>query len=125
MNAVVAWFLGAAYISYRYGYQCQMLPKPHRFIGLTAFISMASLVGMANETVGALFAYAGLLSVFLYGETHKTDNRCDKINVTDIKSGQSSKTGSSTQEQQTPIGFGNIIAGLFPGTGPIAGTIGR
>lgn len=114
MNAVVAWFLGAAYISYRYGYKCQMLPKPHRYIGLTAFISIAALVGMANSTVGALFAYGGLLGVYIYGQTHATDSGCDQITVTDIKSGQSITTGQKSQSG-SGIQSGSVLAGLFPG----------
>lgn len=126
MHPVIAWFVGAAYITYRYGYQCKMLPKPHRYIGLTAAISIASIIGYGNQTVGTLFAYAVMLSAMLYGETHKSDITCDSVNPVNISTGQSSNTqqsGGFTGRQNAPnptplpnpSPLPNILQPLFPG----------
>lgn len=127
MHPVAAWFIGAAYISYRYGYKCHMLPKPHRFIALTALVSIASLISMSNQTVGSLFAYGSMLSMFLYGESHKQTIECDTITPTVISTGQpkkSANTGMTTTPNTAtnpnlnfipaPMGPGGIIGRLLP-----------
>lgn len=103
MHPVAAWMIGAAYISYRYGWQCKMLPLPHRYLALTAFISIASIVSMANEQVGAVFAYGSLLAMFLYGYRPGGEAgqqvKCDSIKPTTTRESQS---GSQSGSQQRP-----------------------
>lgn len=113
MHPIVAWMIGAAYISYRWGWQCKMLPLPHRYIALTAFTSISAIVAMANETVGALFAYGSLLGMVIYGyQTGKIaineKPKCDSVKSSGPgspkqQSGQSSgQSGSQTQPHPTP-----------------------
>ena len=90
-----------------------MFPLPYRYLALTGFISIASLIGMANPTVGALFAYGSLLGMFLRGyETGalKGSPKCDSLKAT----GQ--------QSSQTSPGSGVIpIPNPTPGPHPMSG----
>lgn len=90
MHTVAAWFIGASYISYRYGYKCKMLPLPKRYIALTGFISIAALISLANETAGGLIAYGSLLAMFLYGQQNPDKAPCDTLKSTSTAGGQSS-----------------------------------
>lgn len=109
MHPVVAWMIGAAYISYRWGWQCKMLPLPHRYLALTAFTSISAIVAMANETVGALFAYGSLLGMVIYGyqtgqlATDKTP-KCDKVTPSGPGSpkNQGNNRSSGSQPHPTP-----------------------
>lgn len=117
MHPVIAWMIGASYISYRYGYQCRMLPKPHRFIGLTALISFAAILGSFNANAGAALAYGSIISMFVYGESHKTNIVCDQINPTNIATGQKKEQQKSTA--QKAVGIAGVLAPFFPGVGEI------
>jgi len=91
MHPIMAWTLGAAYIGYKYGYKCGMLPTPKRFLALTAFVSVGSLVSAANTTVGALFVYGSLLGLYLHEQSNPSKDECDKLNT----NGNSSNSGNS------------------------------
>lgn len=102
MHPILAWCLGAAFIGYRYGYKCNMLPTPRRFIMLTAFISIASLVSSANQTAGALFAYGSLLA--MYFQQQGKPAPCDKLTPSSSSSGNSgsAQTPSPAPGPATP-----------------------
>lgn len=105
MHPIAAWMVGAAYISYRYGYKCQMLPLPKRYIALTSLISIAALVSMANENVGALFGYGSLLAMFLYQyrpNQQKPQSECDKVTSTNIASGKPSSSQTNPPSVPNP-----------------------
>lgn len=71
MTVAIPWFVMVAWLSYQHGYKQNKLPEPHYFLGATAAISIAALVGSWNRTVGALFAWALVLGV-LVNVTGKT-----------------------------------------------------
>lgn len=99
--------VGAAYISYRYGYKCQMLPLPKRYIALTSLISIAALVSMANENAGALFGYGSLLAMFLYQyrPNQKQQSECDKVTSTNIATGKPSSSQTKPSVPNPPHTF--------------------
>lgn len=111
MHAVLAWMIGAGYISYKYGYKCGMLPMPKRYLALTGFVSIAALVGAANPMVGGLIAYGTLFGVFI--TQYNTQGKCDTL------PNQSSQSGSQAAPKVNPtVGGSNaIVAPVNPATG--------
>jgi hypothetical protein len=99
LHPALAWFTGAAYISYQYGYKCNMLPLPKRYIALTTFISLAGLITMANENAGGLVAWGSLLAMFLYAQ-QKGPAACDKLKP-------QSNTQQSDSQAQSGSGLKN------------------
>src|SRR5215472_12947306 len=79
MHAVLAWMIGAGYISYQYGWKCGQLPWPKHYIALTGAISLASLVAAWNPTVGGLLGYGMLFGLYLREhENGGPQYNCDK-----------------------------------------------
>lgn len=65
-GATVPWLVLIAFITYQHGVKQGKLPEPHYYIGGTAAMSIAALVGMLNQTVGTLFAWALFIGVVTY-----------------------------------------------------------
>jgi hypothetical protein len=98
MHAVLAWMIGSAYISYKYGYKCKQLPYPKHYIALTGFVSLASLIGAFNPMIASLIAYGTLFGVFI--TTYNQPTKCDQTGQS-----SSSQPGSSTPQKPT---HGNV-----------------
>jgi len=68
-GATIPWFVLVAFLTYQHGFKQGKLPEPHYYIGATAAMSIAALVGTVNRNVGTLFAWALFLGVVLKAAT--------------------------------------------------------
>lgn len=100
MHSVLAWGIGAAYISYKYGYKCKMLPLPKRYIALTGFISISALIGAFNATAGGLIAYGTLFGIFLTQYNQQT--KCDSIGNAGTQPGQAGNAPQQATHGNVP-----------------------
>ena len=75
------------------------MPEPYHYLGATAAISIAALVGMANKTIGALLAYGLVIALFL--QTPSIPEKTEKSPVKD-KAGSASSGGSNTVPTPQP-----------------------
>lgn len=71
-GATVPWLVMVAFLSYQHGVKQGKLPEPHYFVGATAAMSIAALVGMANQTFGTLFAWALFIGVVVKAAHDRT-----------------------------------------------------
>lgn len=62
-GATTPWLVLVAFITYQHGFKQGKLPEPHYYLGATAAMSIAALVGLANSTVGTLLAWGLFLGV--------------------------------------------------------------
>jgi|SRR5215472_4613199 len=113
MHAVLAWMIGAGYISYQYGWKCGQLPWPKHYIALTGAISLASLVAAWNPTVGGLLGYGMLFGLYLREhENGGPQYNCDK---------PPDKTSSGTSSTNT---IGDIVSNVSNTVSNVSNTIG-
>lgn len=68
VGVTIPWFVLVTFLSYQHGVKQKKLPEPRYFIGATAAMSIAGLVGIANGTAGMLFAWALVAGAFVSGK---------------------------------------------------------
>lgn len=119
MGVSFPWLVMVAWLSYQHGYKQGKMPEPHYFLGATAAMSIAALVGSFNKTLGTLFAWALVVGVFVNvtGKTPTVAKNSEKKPIdkaVDNTIGNVAKTGqqAATSGAQAAGTGGQIIGGL-------------
>jgi|SRR5712664_2135052 len=68
MGIVSAWMVLVSWLVYQHGYKQKKLPEPHYFIGATAALSLAALVGEANDRAGTVLMWGIVIAAFVSGQ---------------------------------------------------------
>lgn len=67
MGIGTAWLVLVTFQAWQHGKKQNKMPEPFYFLGASAVMGVAGIIGMADSRVGTLFAWAMVLGAFVSG----------------------------------------------------------
>lgn len=67
MGVTTAWLVLLSFQAWQHGKKQNKMPEPFYFLGASAVMGVAGIIGMANPRLGTLFAWALVLGAFVSG----------------------------------------------------------
>jgi hypothetical protein len=109
MGIVSAWMVLVSWLVYQHGIKQSKLPEPHYFIGATAALSVAALVGEANENVGTVLMWGIVIAAFVSGQFKSVPNGTE--------TGPTSKTAQPSNNTSSSNASNIATPSMLPTTG--------